>query len=132
MQEWSPEDIARAAGARLISSPASQTGPETVVIDSRQAGPGALFVGLKGANDDGGRFAAQALQDGAWGVLTTEGHAAATQAATHTQQSVLATPDPLRSLQSLATAWRRHLNPHVIGVTGSTGKTSTKDLLNAL
>ncbi len=38
MQEWSPEDIARAAGARLISSPAPHQGPETVVIDSRAAG----------------------------------------------------------------------------------------------
>jgi UDP-N-acetylmuramoyl-tripeptide--D-alanyl-D-alanine ligase len=131
MQEWSPEDIARAAGARLISSPASQTGPETVVIDSRQAGPGVLFVGLKGANEDGGRFAAQALQNGAWGVLTTEEHAAQAHASAPTKP-VLATPDPLKSLQTLATAWRRHLNPHVIGVTGSTGKTSTKDLLNAV
>lgn len=133
MQEWSPEDIARAADARLISPPAAHHGPETVVIDSRAAGPGALFVGLKGANDDGGRFAAQALANGAWGVLTTEEHAAnAAATANDTARPVFASPDPLSSLQSLATAWRRHVNPHVIGVTGSTGKTSTKDLLNAV
>ena len=131
MQEWSPEDIARAAGAQLISSPAAENGPETVVIDSRAAGPGALFIGLKGANDDGGRFATQALDAGAWGVLTTEEHAG-TAHAQHPTKPVLATPDPLKALQRLATQWRRHLNPHVIGVTGSTGKTSTKDLLNAI
>jgi UDP-N-acetylmuramoyl-tripeptide--D-alanyl-D-alanine ligase len=46
--------------------------------------------------------------------------------------AVLATPDPLAGLQRLATAWRRSLGAQVIGVTGSTGKTSTKDLLLAL
>ena len=44
----------------------------------------------------------------------------------------MAADDPLRALQSLATAWRRELNASVIGVTGSTGKTSTKDLLLAI
>src|SRR5205807_7492592 len=43
-----------------------------------------------------------------------------------------AVDDPLRALQRLATAWRRALEAQVIGVTGSTGKTSTKDLLNAV
>ncbi len=131
MQEWSPEDIARAAGARLVSSPATRGGPDAVVIDSRRARPGVLFVGLKGAHDDGGRFAAQALKNGAWGVLTTEQHAADAHASAPTKP-VLTTPDPLHSLQTLATAWRRHIDPHVIGVTGSTGKTSTKDLLSAV
>src|SRR5207302_8440894 len=45
---------------------------------------------------------------------------------------VLAAPDPLAAMQRLATAWRRHLGAQVIGVTGSTGKTSTKDLLLAV
>jgi len=45
---------------------------------------------------------------------------------------VLVAEDPLRSLQALATAWRRELDVQVIGVTGSTGKTSTKDILAAL
>ena len=64
-----------AAGARLVAPPPSATGPESAVIDSRQAGPGALFVGLPGEHDDGGRFAPQALAAGAWGVLTTPQHA---------------------------------------------------------
>ncbi len=131
MQEWSPEDIARAAGAQLISSPEAEAGPETVVIDSRAAGPGALFIGLKGATADGGRFATQALDAGAWGVLTTADHAE-TACVAHPTKPILATPDPLKALQRLATGWRRHINPHVIGVTGSTGKTSTKDLLRAV
>jgi UDP-N-acetylmuramoyl-tripeptide--D-alanyl-D-alanine ligase len=131
MKGWTPQQIADAAGARLISPPPSNgTGPERAVIDSRAAGRGALFVGLKGANADGGAFAPQALANGAWGVLTTTEHAEAAKCAP--PGVLLAAEDPLRSLQRLATSWRRQLDAKVIGVTGSTGKTSTKDLLNAL
>jgi len=137
MRSWSPERVAHAAGARLISSPSRSNGPERAVIDSREAGPGALFVGLQGRNADGGAFAAQALDAGAWGVLTEFARAddAGRVAATTSRASpgvVLATEDPLKALHRLAQAWRRELQAHVIGVTGSTGKTSTKDLLLAV
>ncbi len=88
-------------------------------------------MGLPGTSHDGGAYAAQALDAGAWGTLTTAEHAeSAARSANH--QVVLAAPDPLRALQNLATAWRRELKAQVIGVTGSTGKTSTKDLLSAI
>src|SRR6185437_13927991 len=53
-------------------------------------------------------------------------------AQTTTNGVVLAADDPLKALQNMATAWRRELGAKVIGVTGSTGKTSTKDLLLAV
>ena len=127
MKAWTPEQLARAAGARLIGAPPAAGGPERVVIDSRQAGSGALFAGLKGQSVDGGRFAREALAAGAWGTLTTPGHAL--ELRDDTPGVLLAADDPLASLQRLATAWRRELAADVIGVTGSTGKTSTKDLL---
>ncbi len=130
MKQWTPQQVAEAAGARLIAPAPHATGPERATIDSRDAGPGALFVGLKGEQVDGGRFAPQALAAGAWGVLTTPEHAL-TAGSDHLGV-LLAAPDPLKALQSLATAWRRELNADVIAVTGSTGKTSTKDLLGAL
>jgi UDP-N-acetylmuramoyl-tripeptide--D-alanyl-D-alanine ligase len=150
MKQWTPQQVAEAAGARLIAPAPYETGPERVTIDSRDAGPGALFVGLRGGSADGGRFAPQALAAGAWGVLTTPEHAQAAQlddsgAAQESEAGrragrkpeapsgmLLAAEDPLKALQTLATAWRRELGADVIGVTGSTGKTSTKDLLNAL
>jgi UDP-N-acetylmuramoyl-tripeptide--D-alanyl-D-alanine ligase len=133
MRGWSPETLARAAGAELIGMPATATGPDRTVIDSRAAGPGTLFVGLPGANTDGGSFAAQALASGAWGTLTRPTHAAAARARQAAGTGVvLAAEDPLKALQNLATTWRRQLNAKVIGVTGSTGKTSTKDLVLAL
>jgi UDP-N-acetylmuramoyl-tripeptide--D-alanyl-D-alanine ligase len=130
MRTWTPEQLARAAGARLVSPPPASTGPERVIIDSRKAGPGALFVGLRGEHVDGGRFAAQALAAGAWGVLAAPEHAEAARCAV--PGALIAADDPLAAMQRLATAWRRALDARVIGVTGSTGKTSTKDLLLAL
>jgi UDP-N-acetylmuramoyl-tripeptide--D-alanyl-D-alanine ligase len=130
MRTWTPEQVAGAAGARLVSPPPAGGGPERVIIDSREAGPGSLFVGLVGEHVDGGRFAPHALAAGAWGVLTTPEHAEAARCAV--PGALLAAEDPLAALQRLATAWRRALDVQVIGVTGSTGKTSTKDLLLAL
>ena len=130
MRTWTPEQLARAAGARLVAPPPTATGPERAVIDSREAGPGSLFIGLRGENDDGGRFAPQALAAGAWGVLTTPEHAEAAKCAV--PGALVAADDPLKAMQRLARAWRRELEANVIGITGSTGKTSTKDLLLAL
>jgi UDP-N-acetylmuramoyl-tripeptide--D-alanyl-D-alanine ligase len=131
MRQWTSARLAHAASATLIARRAQDCGPDRVTIDSRAAGPGALFVGLPGANVDGGAFAAAALQAGAWGVLTTLEHAEPLDQSA-TGGVVLAVEDPLKSLQTLATAWRRELGAKVIGVTGSAGKTSTKDLLLAV
>jgi UDP-N-acetylmuramoyl-tripeptide--D-alanyl-D-alanine ligase len=128
--EWSPEQVARAAGGRLVGSAPQAGGPARAVIDSRAAGPGDLFVGLVGEHVDGGRFAGQALAGGAWGVLVAPEHADA--AAADAPGAVIAAADPLAALQCLATAWRRALACPVVGITGSVGKTSTKDILAAM
>jgi UDP-N-acetylmuramoyl-tripeptide--D-alanyl-D-alanine ligase len=130
MKHWTAQQVADAAGARLIAAPPEGGGPVGATVDSRQVTDGSLFVGLAGAHADGGQFASAALAKGAWGVLVTADHTEpATRSATGT---VLMADDPLAALQRLATAWRRDLNASVIGVTGSTGKTSTKDLLLGL
>ena len=126
--------MAAAAGAALVRDGAGDEGPVRAVIDSRAVEPGDLFVGLPGARADGGAFAAAALWDGAWGVLvapewTDEATAAAGDRA---GGAVLAAERPLAALGALARAWRRELDAQVIAVTGSVGKTSTKDLIAAL
>src|SRR4051794_14139656 len=127
MRDWSPEQVADAAGARLVAPAPHSGGPARATIDSRDVRTGDLFVGLPGENVDGGSFAAQALAAGAWGVLVAPEHADAARCA---QPGVLlAADEPLRALQALSTAWRRALRAKVIGITGSTGKTSTKDIL---
>jgi UDP-N-acetylmuramoyl-tripeptide--D-alanyl-D-alanine ligase len=127
VRDWSPDRVAQAAGARLVAPAPHAAGPGRVVIDSREIGEGDLFVGLTGGNVDGGRFAPQALAAGAWGVLVHPRHADAARCAR--PGTLLAADDPLAALGRLATAWRRALRCKVIGITGSTGKTSTKDLL---
>jgi UDP-N-acetylmuramoyl-tripeptide--D-alanyl-D-alanine ligase len=126
---WSPERIADAAGARLVEPGTRRDGPTRAVIDSRHAHRGDLFVGLPGERVDGGRFAEDVIGAGAWGVLVGEAWAGIDNA---DEGVVLVAPDPLLALQRLATEWRRELGAQVIGVTGSTGKTSTKDLLAAM
>jgi len=127
VRDWSPDRVARAAGARLAAPAPHAAGPARVVIDSRDVGAGDLFVGLTGGRVDGGRFAPQALAGGAWGVLVGPEHADAARCAP--PGVLLAADDPLAALGRLATAWRRSLGAQVVGITGSTGKTSTKDLL---
>ncbi len=162
MIEWDAARVAEAAGARIVrrgeraagsneehgagrdsgrvmgsdGEREGGRGPGRVSIDSRAVQPGDLFVGLPGERVDGGAYAAQALRAGAWGVLVAPEHAQAPAEGT-----VLTHPDPLAGLQSLARAWRRDLAPpgrvgpnhaKVVAVTGSTGKTSTKDILAAV
>ena len=125
MRTWDAERVAAAAGAELLRGAAD--GPARVVIDSREVEPGDLFVAIPGERVDGGRFAGGALRAGAWGVLTTPAWAATLDGG-----AVLAAEDPVAALGALARAWRRALGARVIGVTGSVGKTSTKDLIAAL
>jgi UDP-N-acetylmuramoyl-tripeptide--D-alanyl-D-alanine ligase len=123
--------VADAAGGRMAAGDPEGAGPERAVIDSRGAGPGDLFVGLPGERSDGGSFAPATLKAGAWGVLVGPGHEAAAVEVADGAPVVVA-DDPLAALQSLARAWRRELGCPVVGITGSTGKTSTKDILAAL
>ena len=130
MRDWSAHRLAEAAGARSLAACRTAGGPSGVAIDSRAVRAGDLFVGLPGTQVDGGRFAAHALAAGAWGVLVAPEHAEAARCAP--PGVLLAAEHPLAALQGLAGEWRRELGCRVIGVTGSTGKTSTKDILSAL
>jgi UDP-N-acetylmuramoyl-tripeptide--D-alanyl-D-alanine ligase len=122
----SAEQIAAAIGAEIAARGGSDS-PNCAAIDSREAGPGMLFFGLRGESADGGGFAPAAIESGAWGAVVTPEHAAGLDGAW-----VFAVADPLAALQSLARAWRRALGARVVGVTGSVGKTSVKDIARAL
>ncbi|MGI8632000.1 MAG: UDP-N-acetylmuramoyl-tripeptide--D-alanyl-D-alanine ligase [Solirubrobacterales bacterium] len=128
MIELSAQRIAAEAGTRIVAE-GEDTYPESVSIDSRSIEPGQLFVGLPGATTDGGSHAAHAIEAGAWGVIVTPEHA---EELADSNAWVLASPMPLLSLQGLARAWRAELGALTVGVTGSTGKTSTKELCKAL
>ncbi len=124
--------IAEAAGGELVAGDAGVPGPRRAVVDTRESGPGDLFVGLRGERVDGGAHAPDALAAGAWGVLVAAAHAGRAAVAAPDGAIAIAVDDPLAALGRLARAWRRELGCKVVGVTGSTGKTSTKDILAAL
>ena len=124
---WNAAQVAEAAGGKLIAGIADADGPSSIVVDSRQAGPGTLFVGLRGEQADGGAFAGDALENGAWGVIVDKEHADSLAASA--RGVVIEAIDPLNALASLAQQWRRELGCAVIAITGSTGKTSTKDIV---
>ncbi len=113
-------DVAAATGAQLTQVPDAGvlvTGP--VVIDSREAGPGSLFAALPGTRTDGHAFAAAALAAGAVAVL----------AARPIAGPAIVVPDVQAALGKLARAViDRAPGLTVIGITGSAGKTTTKDL----
>jgi UDP-N-acetylmuramoyl-tripeptide--D-alanyl-D-alanine ligase len=134
----SPQEIAVALDAEVVAE-GEPFSPRRAVIDSTQAGPGDLFFGLRGGRHDGGKFAPQALEAGAWGVVVGPGHDR--QLSPHTGEKsvhtsvrpwIFVVEEPLAAMQALARAWRRALDARVVGVTGSVGKTSVKDIARAL
>lgn len=96
-----------------------------VSTDTRNLPQGCVFFALKGDNFDGNRFAVQALEQGALMAVIDDPKAFAGP------RTVLV-PDTLKALQDLAHAWRRHLALPVIGITGTNGKTTTKELMAAV
>jgi UDP-N-acetylmuramoyl-tripeptide--D-alanyl-D-alanine ligase len=124
--ELGAERIAAAARAEIVAR-GGEGFPARAVVDSRQVEDGDLFVGLPGEQVDGGTFAAGALASGAWGAIVGREHAVGLEGGW-----VLEAADPLAALGSLAREWRRELGATVIGITGSVGKTSVKDICATL
>jgi UDP-N-acetylmuramoyl-tripeptide--D-alanyl-D-alanine ligase len=114
-------EIAAAAGGEAEGE-ATVTG---VAIDSRHVRPGDLFVALPGERTHGARFAAAARAAGAAAVM-------AGGRETLEPGPGVSVADPVAALGAIAAEVRRRSRARVIGVTGSTGKTSTKDILAAV
>lgn len=96
----------------------------SVSIDSREIAPGALFVAIKGDNFDGHDFVANAVQNGAVAALVSTAQAEALSGL-----PLIIVPDALAGLRDLARAARARCEATIIAVTGSAGKTSTKELI---
>ena len=104
--------------AALLDQPVTD-----VCIDSRKAAPGALYVPIIGAVHDGHAFIDGARRNGALCVLTDRPLEA---------EPYILVPDTLEALQQLAKHYREKFSIPVIGVTGSVGKTSSKEMLDAV
>lgn len=131
MIELDPDRIAAEAGAEIVARGGGGR-PARASIDSRSAEPGDLFFGLPGETDDGGRFAGDALAAGAWGALVTPARARELEGSLPPGSWLYSAEEPLHALQRLARGWRRELGCPLVGITGSTGKTSAKDITRAI
>jgi UDP-N-acetylmuramoyl-tripeptide--D-alanyl-D-alanine ligase len=114
---WTSDEIAAATGG-TASAPFEAAG---VTFDSREVGPGDLFLALKGEATDGHRFLDQAFAQGAAGAVVS----------TPTPHPHVLVADTTEALNALGAAARGRMGGTVIGVTGSVGKTGTKEALFA-
>ena len=96
-----------------------------VAIDSRNIAPHSIFFALKGPRFDGNAFAAQALEQGASYVVIDD-------ARYKKDARYILVDDVLKTLQRLANHHRKQLKIPIIGITGSSGKTTTKELIQAV
>jgi len=136
-------ELLAATGGVLRAGPAEGSEAGGVSTDSRTLARGELFVALAGPREqpvrivlDGHRFVGDALRRGAWGVLV-EGQALQREEVVRELgawpgRAVIVVPDSLQALGDLAAYHRRRMPALIVGITGSNGKTTTKEMAFAI
>jgi len=123
----SGREVAAAAGGELVAG-----GPEVAIAgvstDSRQVRPGDLFFALRGERQDGHQFLTAAWAAGAAGAVVSSLPAGELPPG----RLIVKVPDTTAALGGLAAYYRRRFSPVVVGITGSVGKTTTKDFTAAV
>jgi UDP-N-acetylmuramoyl-tripeptide--D-alanyl-D-alanine ligase len=119
-------EMAAAFGGVLAHGPDDRLLP-TVSIDTRTIAPGDLFVAIRGPRYDGHAFVAEAIARGAGAVVVTD-----QAAVTSTALPIIVVDDTLHGLQEAARVIRRRAGSTVIAITGSAGKTTTKEIAATL
>ena len=129
MKSWRISDMVAATGARVVRGDGGAIAGGTST-DTRKIQRGDAFFALSGLNHDGNRFALEAWNKGACAVVLEERESAREIAAALPADAlVLVVPDTRRALGAWANRWRRALPARVVGITGSCGKTTTKNVL---
>lgn len=117
---WTPDELAALAGARLVGDVPAATG---ISIDTRTLEAGDLFVAIQGDARDGHDFVAAALAKDAAAAIVAESRAA------EFAGPLVAVPDPLAFMRAMGRAARARSAARIVAVTGSVGKTGTKEAL---
>ncbi len=126
-----------ATGPLAVDQAELKLAPQAICTDSRQLRGGDLFLPLIGERFDGHGFLASALEAGAAALLAQAGHLAPASQATVLAAAAAAhvplwlVPDTLQAYQDLAGLWRLQLAAPVVAVTGSAGKTTTRELIRS-
>jgi UDP-N-acetylmuramoyl-tripeptide--D-alanyl-D-alanine ligase len=124
--KFSVTDILRISGGRLIHGP-HHISFKDISTDSRTIKPGELFIALEGEDFDGHRFISQTYEKGASGAIVKKG---AFKEEKHNGIGVIIeVEDTLKTLGDIARFWRMKHPIPVVGITGSNGKTTTKEMI---
>lgn len=127
---FSTDDVLKATGGSLVR-PGRSALFDGVSTDTRTIAPASLFVPLAGARFDGHDYIGQAAGAGAAGVLIQRGRESLLEK-TAGEATVICVEDTLTALGDLARSWRARFPIPVIAVTGSSGKTTTKEMAAAI
>ncbi|MDE3075072.1 MAG: UDP-N-acetylmuramoyl-tripeptide--D-alanyl-D-alanine ligase [Chloroflexota bacterium] len=117
-------DVLRGTGGQLAPGHEGDLTFARAVIDSREVRPGDLFIALKGEHVDGHDFIAHAIANHAAGILSSRPPGAIPNRLAYVQVA-----DTLRALQDLGAYKLRQVEPLIVGITGTVGKTSTKEIV---
>jgi len=126
------EMLQQATGGRWVARPISSEVLFRVTTDSRKITPGDVFVALAGPRFDGHDFLEAVLAVPDTGVIGLPERLEAIPAGLRTGRLLLGVPDPLRALGDVAASIRDGIGVPVVGLTGSAGKTTTKDLIRGI
>lgn len=118
------EEIVKAVGGTLLAGD-PETMIDNICIDSREAGKGSLFVPIIGEKVDAHKFIAQVFDQGASAVFMSHGDV------TDKNEVHILVKDTVKALGMLGAYYRRKFTMPIVGITGSVGKTSTKEMISA-
>jgi len=124
------EEVLKATGGKLLQGKGN-TFFQGISTDSRTVAEGELFIALKGARFDGHYYAAEALKKKAGGVLIEEDKAGDIRWNGYRSRAVITVKDTLSALGDIARDWRRKYGTPMVALTGSNGKTTTKEMIAA-
>ncbi len=130
---WMLDDVLRAVDGALLAGPA-QAGFAGISIDSRSILPEQLFVAISGLRHDGHAYVGQAVERGASGLVLEFGKVGSLDLKSWERNNVacIGVKDGVRALGDLAAFHRRRCGASVAAVTGSSGKTTTREMLAAI
>ncbi|MBI5374077.1 MAG: UDP-N-acetylmuramoyl-tripeptide--D-alanyl-D-alanine ligase [Candidatus Schekmanbacteria bacterium] len=131
MKRYFLEEIIEATGAQCFGNK-KKVFFSKVSIDSRKCAADEVFFAITGDKFDGHNFIRVALENGAGGAVFSDRNKVEGIIEKNPDVSLLEVKDTLSALQSLARYYRRKVNPLVIGITGSNGKSTTKEILSSV
>ncbi|NOY68475.1 MAG: UDP-N-acetylmuramoyl-tripeptide--D-alanyl-D-alanine ligase [Deltaproteobacteria bacterium] len=127
---WKIPDILKATKGDILSENPGESFSR-IVIDSKKAAPGDLFVAIKGLRFDGHDFVEDAIKNGARGIIVSKNRAGSiiSKAPEASGVAIVAVDDTIFALGALAAFLRIQLNVKTIAITGSSGKTTTREMV---